>query len=106
MVKTFQYKPMCLKKFELKFALRGGKMYLNGINFRELENIAFREDLFSQMSVLQFFARIYFRESAMLRIFVNTNFHESAILRYFASTVFIFANRLFPIFRGYLFREN
>ena len=37
-------------------------------------------------NVLQFFARIYFREWAMLRIFVNANFHESAILRYFAST--------------------
>ena len=26
------------------------KMYLNGINFREVENFAFREDLFSRMS--------------------------------------------------------
>ena len=77
-------------------------------NFRELENFAFREDLFSRMSCFTIF-----REDLLLRIgyaenfrkYVNTKFHESAILRYFASTyicesivfsfswILIFANR-------------
>ena len=71
-------------------------------NFRELENFAFREDLFSRMSCFTIFARIYFRESAMLRIFVNTNFHESAILRYFAST-YICESIVFSFSRIHIF---
>ena len=57
-------------------------------NFRELENFAFREDLFSRMSSFTIF-----REDLLSRIGYAenfreyANFHESAaILRYFAST--------------------
>ena len=62
----------------------------------------FARTYFREWAVLQFFTRIYFRESAMLRIFVNipifTNQPYWDILR-----VLIFANRLFSVFRGYLF---
>ena len=77
-------------------------LYLNGINFCELENFAIREDLFSRMNCFKFFARIYFRESAMLRIFVNTNFHESAILRYFTNLRIDY----FQFFADTYFRES
>ena len=55
-------------------------------NFRELENFAFREDLFSRISCSTIFRKNLLSRIGYVRIFVNTNFHESAILRYLAST--------------------
>ena len=46
-------------------------MYLNGINFRELENFAFREDLLLRMSCFSIF-----REDLLLQIGYAENFRE------------------------------
>ena len=65
--------------------------------FASSKILHFARTYFREWAVLQFLARIYFCcKSAMLRIFVNTNYWD--ILR-----VLIFANRLFSVFRGYLF---
>ena len=45
-------------------------------NFRELENFAFREDLFSRMSCFTIFREDLLSRIGYVRIFVNTNFHE------------------------------
>ena len=57
-------------------------MYLNGINFRELENFAFREDLFSQMSCFTIFredllSRIGYAENTKFAKFAKINPREN-----------------------------
>ena len=56
--------------------------YLNGTNFREVENFAFREDLFSRMSCLKTFRGYLFSRIGY------TEIRESAVFRYFTSTYF------------------